>query len=255
MAVSKQVRASGGLWAVIADTRIHIDPGPGALVQCHARSLRLDPLRLDAIVLTHKHLDHSGDVNAMIEAMTEGGHRPRGLLLAPRDAYDDDPVILRYARAYVPDTRELIEGGTYTIGAVRVETPLRLRHPVETYGLRLIIPGLTVSLISCTGYFDELAAAYAGDVLILNTLYRPRRDTEHLCLEDATRLIDAIRPRLAILTHFGLTMVRARPWELTENIARTTGVTTIAARDRQRLDLAPYVAPVPFSPAIAPAST
>jgi phosphoribosyl 1,2-cyclic phosphodiesterase len=240
MAVSAQVRASGGLWTVLADTRIHIDPGPGALVQCHARSLRLDPPRLDAIVLTHKHLDHAGDVNAMIEAMTDGGHRPRGLVLAPRDAYADDPVILRYARAYVPETRELVEGGTHAVGPVRVETPLRLRHPVETYGLRLVIPGLTVSLISCTGYFDELAQAYAGDVLILNTLYRPRRDAEHLCLEDATRLIDAIRPRLAILTHFGMTMVRAKPWELADAVAQATGVRTVAARDRQRLDLRPY---------------
>lgn len=240
MAVSKQVRASGGLWAVLADTRIHIDPGPGALVHCHARSLRLDPLRLDAIVLTHKHLDHACDVNAMIEAMTEGGHRPRGLVLAPPDAYDDDPVILKYVRAYVPQTGALVEGGAHMIGPVRVETPLRLRHPVETYGLRLIVPGLTVSLISCTGYFDELATAYAGDVLILNTLYRPRRDTEHLCLDDATRLIDAIRPKLAILTHFGLTMVRAKPWELADGVAQATGIRTIAARDRQRLDLGPY---------------
>jgi phosphoribosyl 1,2-cyclic phosphodiesterase len=243
MAVSRQVRASGGLWAVLADTRIHIDPGPGALVQCHARSLRLDPLRLDAIVLTHKHLDHACDVNAMIEAMTDGGHRPRGVVLAPPDAYDEDPVILKYARGYVPETQRLVEGGAYGIGPVRIETPLRLRHPVETYGLRLVIPRLTVSLISCTGYFDKIADAYAGDVLILNTLYRPRRDSEHLCLEDATRLIEAVRPRLAILTHFGLTMVRARPWELADAVAQATGIRTIAARDRQRLDLAPYVAP------------
>jgi phosphoribosyl 1,2-cyclic phosphodiesterase len=244
MAVSKQVRASGGLWVVLADTRIHVDPGPGALVQCHARSLRLDPLRLDAIVLTHKHLDHAGDVNAMIEAMTEGGHRPRGVVLAPRDAYDEDPVILKYVRTYAAEMRELVAGGAHLVGSVRLETPLRLRHPVETYGLRLIIPGLTVSLISCTGYFDELALAYAGDVLILNTLYRPRRDAEHLCLDDATRLVDAIRPKLAILTHFGLTMVRGKPWELAGGIADATGVPTIAARDHQRVDLGQYAGAV-----------
>jgi phosphoribosyl 1,2-cyclic phosphodiesterase len=150
-------------------------------------------------------------------------------------------VILKYVRGYVPETRELVEGGAQVIGPVRLETPLRLRHPVETYGLRLSIPGLTVSLISCTGYFDRLADAYAGDVLILNTLYRPRRDAEHLCLDDATRLIDAVRPKLAILTHFGLTMVRAKPWELADMVAQATGVRTVAARDRQRLDLEPYL--------------
>jgi phosphoribosyl 1,2-cyclic phosphodiesterase len=240
MAVASQARASGGLWAVLGGTRVHIDPGPGALVQVHTRSLRLDPGRLDAVILTHKHLDHAGDVNAIVEAMTGGGHRPRGTILAPRDAYEDDPVVFQYVRGYVASIGHLVEGGSHTLGRLRVETPLRLRHPVETYGLRLVTPDLTVSLISCTAYFDELVGAFAGDVLILNTLSRVRRDDTHLCLDDSIRLISAIRPRLAILTHFGLTMVRARPWELADTASQSTGIRTIAARDRQRLDLTPY---------------
>ena len=240
MAMTTQARASGGLWAVLGGARVHIDPGPGALVQCHARSLRLDPGRLDAVVLTHKHLDHAGDVNAIVEAMTGGGHRPRGRLLAPRDAFEDDPVIFRYIHDYVASTGHLVEGGTHTMAGLRIETPLRLRHPVETYGLRLVTDDLTVSLISCTSYFDELIEAYRGDVLILNTLARVRRDATHLCLDDSIRLITAIRPRLAILTHFGLTMLRARPWELAEAASQATGVRTIAARDRQRIDVAPF---------------
>ena len=245
--MTTQARASGGLWAVLGGARVHIDPGPGALAQCHARSLRLDPGRLDAVVLTHKHLDHAGDVNAIAEAMTGGGHRPRGQLLAPRDAFEDDPVIFQYVREYVASTSHLVEGGAHTIARLRIETPLRLRHPVETYGLRLVTDELTVSLISCTAYFDELIEAYRGDVLILNTLARQRRDDTHLCLDDSIRLIAAIRPKLAILTHFGLTMLRARPWELAEATSQTTGIRTIAARDRQRLDLTPYAigAPAP----------
>jgi phosphoribosyl 1,2-cyclic phosphodiesterase len=242
MSVAKQLRASGGFWAVLGDTRIHVDPGPGALVHCRSRGLRLDPARLDAIVLTHKHLDHSGDVNAMVEAMTEGGTRRRGLVLAPRDAFEEDPVIFRYVRGYAARTDTLVEGGAYQVGAVRIETPLRLKHSVETYGLRLVGPRGTVAMIACTGYFPELEAAYAGDVLVLNVVFYPRRSEAHLCLEDAERLIRAIRPRLAVLTHFGMTMLRARPWELAERVSQATGIKTIAARDHQRLDLAPLLA-------------
>lgn len=237
LTVAKQLRASGGFWAILGGTRLHVDPGPGALVHCHARALKLDPTTLDAIVLTHKHIDHAGDVNAMIEAMTEGGFKKRGVVLAPRDAYEDDPVILRYVRSYAERTDVLVEGGVYQIGAIRIETPLRLKHPAETYGLRLVGRNLTVSLIACTGHFPALEEAYTGDVLILNVLFLPRRDDTHLCLEDAQRLIAAIRPRLAILTHFGMTMVRARPWELAEQVSQATGIKTIAARDHQRLDL------------------
>ncbi len=235
--MARQLRASGGLWVILGGTRLHIDPGPGALVHCHARALKLDPTTLDAVVLTHRHLDHAGDINAMIEAMTEGGAKKRGVVLAPLDAYEDDPVILRYVRSYPAKTEILAEGGTYQVGGIRIEAPVRLKHPVETYGLRLITPRLTVSLIACTGYFPALERAYAGDVLVLNVVYLPRRDEIHLCLEDAERLIAAIRPRLAVLTHFGMTMVRGKPWELAERVSQATGIKTVAARDHQRLDL------------------
>jgi phosphoribosyl 1,2-cyclic phosphodiesterase len=240
MTTAFQARATGGLWVVLDGARICVDPGPGALVHARARALRLDPAALDAVVLTHKHLDHSGDVNAMIEAMTVGGTRRRGVVLAPRDAYEDDPVIFRYVRSYPAATAVLEPGGRYPLagedGPV-LETPLRLRHPVETYGLRFVGRRFTVGLIACTGYFPELEEAFRTDVLLLNVVYRDPRDDIHLALPDARRLVAAIRPRLAVITHFGLTMLRARPWELAEALSRETGVRVLAARDRWRLDL------------------
>jgi phosphoribosyl 1,2-cyclic phosphodiesterase len=235
MTTATQARSTGGLWVVLDGVRVHVDPGPGALAHVRGRGLALDPGRLDAIVLTHKHLDHAGDVNAMIEAMTGGGTRPRGLVLAPRDAYEEDPVVLQYVRKYARETGTLEPGGRYPIGDVVLETPLRLRHPVETYGLRLVGRRHTVALISCTGYFPELESAFGGDLLILNVVFREPRDDIHLALPDAGRLIAAIRPRLAVLTHFGLTMLRARPWELAEELSQATGVRVLAARDHWRL--------------------
>jgi phosphoribosyl 1,2-cyclic phosphodiesterase len=235
MTTALQARATGGLWIVLDGARLHVDPGPGALAHVRGRPLALDPTRLDAVVLTHKHLDHSGDVNAMIEAMTEGGTQRRGMILAPGDAYDGDPVILRYVREYAAGTTVLEAGGRYPIGGMVLETPLRLRHPVETYGLRLIGRRYTVGLISCTGYFPELEAAFRTDFLILNVVFRNPRDEIHLAVPDARRLIAAIRPRLAVITHFGLTMLRARPWELADALSQETGVRVLAARDRWRL--------------------
>ena len=48
----------------------------------------MQPRELDAIVLSHKHLDHSGDVNVLIEAMICRRFRPRGTVFAPADAFD-----------------------------------------------------------------------------------------------------------------------------------------------------------------------
>jgi phosphoribosyl 1,2-cyclic phosphodiesterase len=240
MTTAFQARATGGLWFLLDGARVCVDPGPGALVHARGRALGLDPGTLDAVVLTHKHLDHSGDVNAMIEAMTQGGTKRRGVVFAPRDAYEEDPVILRYVRSYPAATEVLEPGGRYAIGDAGgpvLETPLRLRHPVETYGLRVVGRRFSIGLISCTGYFPELESAFQADVLILNVVYREPRDEIHLALPDARRLVAAARPRLAVLTHFGLTMLRARPWELAEQLSDDTGVRVVAARDRWRLDL------------------
>ncbi|MGA2467107.1 MAG: MBL fold metallo-hydrolase, partial [Thermodesulfobacteriota bacterium] len=59
----KQLRASGGVWLSIGKTNLYIDPGPGALVRCLSSKPKLEPSTLDGILLTHKHLDHSSDVN------------------------------------------------------------------------------------------------------------------------------------------------------------------------------------------------
>ena len=99
--VAKQVRSSGGVWLSIGGTNLLLDPGPGSLVRCWSSKPKLDPTTLDAIILSHKHLDHSGDVNAMIEAMTDGGFKKKGTVLAPEDAINSDPVVFKYVRDYV----------------------------------------------------------------------------------------------------------------------------------------------------------
>jgi len=96
--VAKQLAASGGLYLEDGNTRISLDPGPGAIVQYAKR--KVDLTKLDAIVISHRHLDHAGDVNVMVEAMTEGGFARRGRLYCPSDALDVDPVVLSYLRRF-----------------------------------------------------------------------------------------------------------------------------------------------------------
>ena len=235
--VATQILASGGLWFNLGSTEILVDPGPGALVRAVKR--KLDPKKLDAILLSHKHLDHSSDINIMIEAMTEGGFKKRGLVFAPADALEGDPVILRYLRDYPENIITLHEGGRYEIGDVVIETPLRHRHAVETYGLIFRTSEHVVSYIADTRYFDEIVRRYTGELLIINVV-RLNSDGryDHLSLPDARNIIQRLKPKVAILTHFGMTMWRAHPWELAGKLSQELGVRVIAARDGMRFDLA-----------------
>ncbi len=208
----RQLRSSGGIWINYKSTNIILDPGPGAIVRCSKVKPRLDPSSLDAIILTHKHLDHSGDVNVMIEAMTGGGFKKRGVLFAPADSFGKDGVIFSYLENFL-DKIVILKEGKYQIGDINFTSPLRNAHTVETYGVKLHLGKEVVSFVSDTRYFDELAEAYKDStVLVLNVVfYKPRSGCDHLCLDEAVSLVKKINPKRALFTHFGMSILRAKP--------------------------------------------
>jgi len=239
--VMKQLRASGGIWLNLDDTNILIDPGPGSLIRCLSSKPRLNPENLDAIVLTHRHLDHANDVNIMIEAMTNGGFKKKGAVFAPSDALGKDPVIFSYILDYVERVEILKEGGKYRVGNIFLETPVKHVHGVETYGLNIYGKKLSVSLVSDTKYFEGLEDYYKGDVLILNVVRLEEKEgIDHLSLKDAEKIIEKNKPSLSILTHFGMTMLRAKPWEIADRLSKKLGVKVVAANDGMLINLDEY---------------
>jgi phosphoribosyl 1,2-cyclic phosphodiesterase len=234
--VARQLLSSGGVLLSAGATHIMFDPGPGTIVQAARHGLNL--AHLDAIVLSHRHLDHSGDVNVVIEAMTSGGTHPRGLLLCPEDALESDPVVLRYVREYLGETRVLKEGGHYHVGEVEIETPVRHVHPVETYGFNIRTVAGCLSWITDTKYFDGLIQHYPGEVLVINVVLQESGwPVDHLSVGDVERLVSALRPQRAVLTHFGMRLWQTGTADIARRVSESTGVDVIAATDGMRLVL------------------
>ena len=235
--VTKQLAASGGLWLNLSGTEVLIDPGPGSIVQATKR--RLNAEKLSAIILSHRHIDHSSDVNIMIEAMTQGGFKPHGWLFTPADALENEPVIFSYLKKYLEGIKILGEGKSYSLGNVSFTTPIRHIHPAETYGIVFRTAGHAFSYIADSRYFDGLCHSYGSELLILNVvLLEPVSHIDHLSVPDAKRIIAELKPKVAILTHFGMNIWRAKPWEIAERLSEQTGVKVIAARDGMKFDLA-----------------
>jgi ribonuclease BN (tRNA processing enzyme) len=175
----------------------------------------------------------------MIEAMTQGGFLRRGVLLAPGDALDNDPVVLHYVRPFLERIEVLKEGGEYQIDNVSIRTPLRHVHPVETYGIIFRTEQYTISCIVDTRYFDELCRHYQADLLIINLMRLERgAPLDHLSVPDAAEIIKSLKPKAALLNHFGMSMWRAKPWTVAQRLTEETGVRVIAASDGMRFDLA-----------------
>ena len=233
--VGKQLRYSAGTWIELGGTRFLLDPGPGTLLRCRKSRPPLGPEELDGLILSHKHLDHSTDVNVMLEVMAELGHKgKKGILLAPRDCLEgEDPVVLRYVRRYPERIEILEEGKTFEVGAIRI-TPVAHRHgDAETYGILLDSPEGRAGFVVDTGFFPELPRRYQGcDLLVLNVVrLKPTPGIDHLSLPEAMEIIREVRPKLAVLTHFGMTMLRAKPHELARKLTEELGLEVIAADD------------------------
>lgn len=239
--VSKQLRASGGVWIKYQDTNLHIDPGPGALVRALSSRPPLSPPSLDALLFSHRHLDHSNDLNIMVEAMTEGATKKRGAVFLPGEALEGEPVLFKYLREKLVSLEILEEGKEYHWKDISFSTPLRHLHSAETYGFRFSFPQGDVSFITDTLFEEKLIEAYQDSkILFLNTV-RFKKDNHssilHLSIPDAQVIIENIKPRLAFLTHFGLTVLREKPWKIAEEMSQKTGIKVIAASDGMKIDL------------------
>ncbi|MEW5785030.1 MAG: MBL fold metallo-hydrolase [Bacillota bacterium] len=241
--VSKQLRSSAGIWCNMQGQDILIDPGPGTLSRCFSVRPKLNPEQLDALILTHRHLDHSTDINVMIEAMTQGTFNHRGVLFAPADAVEagGEPVVFRHTRRSMEKLELLESGKEYTLGPLDFTTPIRHIHPVETYGLVFNLPAGRLSFISDTAFFPELVESYRqSDIIIVNVVFHETpavKQIQHLDLCGMKKLLNGIRPRLAVMTHFGLTMLYHKPYLLAKQLTAETGIKVQAASDGMMLDL------------------
>jgi ribonuclease BN (tRNA processing enzyme) len=240
MVVATQLRKSGGMWLELDGKNVLLDPGPGCLVRCAELGLR--PSRLDCIVLSHRHIDHSNDVNIMAEAMSGGGFRPKGTLIAPWDClYGDDPIVLKYVRKYIQNNIIMLkEGLKHRLDGVAVEGALRLRHSdVESYAIKFRFNDKTLGYIADTKYFDSIGEAMKGcDFLIVNMVRITYDDRfQHLIPGDVEKILKVAKPGLAILNHFGMQVVKAHPRDVAFQLEKATGVRIVAAEDGMRLRL------------------
>jgi ribonuclease BN (tRNA processing enzyme) len=242
--VARQLRSSAGMWINYEGDDILIDPGPGTLVKCFSSRPKLDPSKLKAIILTHRHIDHSTDMNVMIEAMTDSGRNKGRIVITPEETITGEPVIFSHVRPYLSRLDIMEPEAEFEITQnIHLMIPISHHHTAETYGLKFTTPFGIISHIIDTAYFDGLLDAYSNsDLLILNVVrFENKNDREkgilHLTVADAEKIITHIKPKAAIITHFGMTMIRAKPWIVADKMSDKTGIKVIAASDGMQFKL------------------
>jgi phosphoribosyl 1,2-cyclic phosphodiesterase len=235
-----QTRATGGIY--LEDQRnLHIDPGPGALVRM--RSVGIDPLATDAILISHCHPDHYVDAEILIEAMTEGGTRKQGVLLASTSVIEGNgdfgPAISKYHLSKPRIVKVMQPFNKISLKPLEISATPSAHSDTSSIGFRIQTTAGVVSYVSDTQLVEQVIKAHRNSRILIACVTRPlgQRIPHHLSTEDAGYLIEKIRPELAIITHFGMRVIQENPETQAKWIEDRCGVKTIAARDFMTLEL------------------
>jgi len=229
--IAKQLRATGGMLFRLGGCNVLVDPGPESLYRLITYLPKFNPEKIDAIILTHKHIDHSADVNVYLDVITRGGFNRHGVLLAPQDAFGENGVVYNYLLDFLKERVIIKEKSIFEIGGLRFLFPIRHEHRVETYGFKLFYGEHTISYITDTKFFKGIVRAYKADIVIMNLIKLGPSEIDHLSIDDCEAIITGVKPRVAIITHFGMTMIRTGPWNVARQLKERTGVTVLAAED------------------------
>ncbi len=214
--VARQTRASGGVYLNLCGKRVHLDPGPGALVRCAQADPPIDPSFIEGIILTHSHIDHCNDANILIDSMTGGGFNKGGTLFAPRACLEgDNRAVMNYLRPFLDEIVTLEASNSYRLGGLAFTTSIPHQHGTDTFGVTFDVDGAKLSFLVDTRYFPELPAAYAGsDVLVIYVTFLdppPHPRILHLCVDDVKEIVRGAKPGKVVLTHVGGGMLVAGP--------------------------------------------
>jgi len=190
--------------------RLLLDCGPGVLARLREDEEWPD---LDAIVITHWHLDHWGDLVPWVwGAMVGPGRRLRRpeLWLPPEGAarLADFGTRLGWEDMFatVFDQREYTEAEPFEAAGLEV-TALELPHyTLQTFGLRVSNGDKTIAYSGDSGPSDRLSELARGaDLFICEaTLERPEYDGAirgHLSADEAVEAFKASGANRLLLTH------------------------------------------------------
>lgn len=173
-----QAEQDGRQWSML------LDLGNGALGPLQRF---VDPVALDAILLSHLHPDHCLDLTGLY-VMTR--YRPQGPPERRIPVYGPPPTAERMAYAYHGalalahsmssefDFAWIRDGEPFQVGPFTI-TPRAVRHPIEAYGFRVEAGGQVLAYTGDTDTCDALGPLLTGAGLVLtDCAYMDGRDTE-----------------------------------------------------------------------------
>ena len=235
-----QKRRTAGIRIIGEDLNLHLDPGPGALV--HSISEGLDPQKLNAVFVSHCHPDHSNDAEVLIESMTRGMTRKRGILAASKSVLKGnslcEPSVSKYHQQIPEQVIEAVPNLKFQMANTQVYVAEAKHTDPDAVGFKFETKEWgAFAYTSDTENFEGIEKYYENVRLLILCVMRPAGKPwkGHMTTSDALKIVEETRPEQAVLTHLGMQMIFHGPEKEAKLIEDKTGVHTIAAFDGMKV--------------------
>ena len=234
-------KPSGGMLIRFKDRSIIVDPGENSL--SFLTTTGFDPYKITDVIASHSHDDHVGDLTSILSSALQlnlVSNQDTNILVSPslvdyenaratrygftlpayawtgnvRTLYWRDTLVKRYDGEMIQSEKTASIGGNIKV------TSVEGRHSeMPVSGFIFTTPFGKLAYTGDTEFYPELTEQYKGSDLLwmnMNTLgLDSMRDTKshvpeqvssvrnHLGYVGVCELIDTVRPKTAIISHFG----------------------------------------------------
>ncbi|HIQ49945.1 MAG TPA: hypothetical protein EYH56_01990 [Nanoarchaeota archaeon] len=120
-----------------------------------------------------------------------------------------------------------------------------LHTDATTIGFVLDIKGKTIGYTSDSVFFNGSAEQFKGcDLIIINCIayINPFKNlgvekAKHMDMYDVIKFLKIAQPKLAVLNHYGMNMLKAGPENVAKLIEKQTGIKTKAIKDFEQIEI------------------
>jgi len=179
---------------------------------------------------------NSSDLNAVLEGMSVDGLDRIGVLVTSKEVVDGSEknisVLKKKNYECVERIITLEPGNKISINDINI-IPTKTKHPdYEGLGFIFQTHKYSIGVVSDTLFDEEVASQYKGcEVLIINCKSPKNHDEGGLNRESVIKFIRIAKPKLVIMTGFGIKMIQADPLFEARAIQTEVKVEVVAAKD------------------------
>jgi ribonuclease BN (tRNA processing enzyme) len=234
-------RVQSGILVETEQTAVLLDAGSGTLHRL--TQVGLDFGKLDAVILTHFHVDHCSDLPTLCQTLWLEGFDKALNVYGPPSIRQWAEGLFTDAYPYLHDKIDIrfneLESRRIVLGNLQLENTPTCHGTMETRALRLEDGSISLVYSSDTSPCDGvIRLAEDVDLLIheCNWLDGEHPKDVHSSPSEVAEVVEAASPFKTLLTHVSPEVV-AKEKQVVGIVARNVGTSVEMARDLMTLDL------------------